>query len=93
MSAGETPEMRPAYTLAQYSFFNLSAETVITQAAKEAYSSQHIPETVTDQITNGIVLHQQRYVELFTAPLRTTIPRTQVMTRPTEMADHLPVLR
>ena len=33
----------------------------------DKYSSQHIPETVTDQITNGIVLHQQRYVELFTA--------------------------
>lgn len=33
----------------------------------DKYSSQHIPKTVTDQITNGIVLHQQRYVELFTA--------------------------
>lgn len=33
----------------------------------DKYSSQHIPENVTDQITNGIVLHQQRYVELFTA--------------------------
>ena len=28
----------------------------------DKYSSQHIPKTVTDQITNGIVLHQQRYV-------------------------------
>lgn len=33
----------------------------------DKYSSQHIPENVTDQIVNGIVLHQQRYVELFTA--------------------------
>ena len=33
----------------------------------DKYSSQHIPKNVTDQIVNGIVLHQQRYVELFTA--------------------------
>lgn len=33
----------------------------------DKYSSQHIPKNVTDQIANGIVLHQQRYVELFTA--------------------------
>ena len=33
----------------------------------DKYSSQRISKNVTDQIVNGIVLHQQRYVELFTA--------------------------
>ena len=31
----------------------------------DKHSSQHIPATITEQITNGIVLHQQRYVGLF----------------------------
>lgn len=44
---------------------DLAPENVTKSVDK--YSSQHIPETVTDQITNGIVLHQQRYVELFKA--------------------------
>ena len=33
----------------------------------DKHSSQHIPATITEQITNGIVLHQQRYVGLFEA--------------------------
>ena len=44
---------------------DLAPENVTKSVDK--YSSQHIPENVTDQIVNGIVLHQQRYVELFTA--------------------------
>lgn len=33
----------------------------------DKHSSQHIPATIIEQITNGIVLHQQRYVGLFEA--------------------------
>ena len=36
-----------------------------TTGLVDKHSSQHIPATITEQITNGIVLHQQRYVGLF----------------------------
>lgn len=38
-----------------------------TTGLVDKHSSQHIPATITEQITNGIVLHQQRYVGLFEA--------------------------